>query len=339
MTKYTKFINKKSTLKLIGNESYNERFATFLKYTNQKHTTSAIIKCFVQTLSNNTSLLNKDQLSILDIGCGEGTFATQLLNAIQPVYKNKITYTGIDNNPEFVEKCSIISSPNTTINILEQDAFAEKPNFPPSDVVTSSHTIYYCYNPSDPELSHTKATRFINNAVGTLGKDRIAIMMHEGPGSHYLIGKDFGTSFMPDSTLTIAQICKENNLSVFSIPFTTQLRFPLLSDTSWNSLRNISTATMVAHIPEMQDSVLLMGFLLQQDLRVLEEKGTLSPFIDTIRNTLEQNNGCLVGRSEIQTILSVERTRDFEKTIERCCETVKHQLPMVLASMTPVKER
>lgn len=303
----------------LGNESYDKRFAAFLKCTNQKLLTSKILEHLLQLVSANTDIFSRESLAILDLGCGEGTLAKQLIPVIRPLYQGPLHYTGLDFNENFVnsfqeelKQFQDIKVAASQVDVFDNKAFTQ------ADLVLASHMIYHSYTPSDKEGSSQKAQNFISNIVNALPKDSIAIAIHEASNSDMReIATQSGSELMPDATDVIQSICKNQEIPILDIPFEAKLTFPKLTGQQWDALKSTSTMTTAQYVPEMKEVLHLLGFIIQRDLNEMEEK-ELESFVSEVQNRLDDNNALTI-RSTIQVLLSNERSPEFEEKMKNCC--------------------
>ena len=233
--------------RVIGNESYSERFLTFLGHTNQKIITSRLIEILLSALNAYTGLLDKNIVSMLDFGCGEGTLAKQLIRLLRQLHRKGIHYTGLDHQHGFViaikESLSSLEDPLLKVDAYQANLFSNQPlHASRVDIVVASHMLYYCYDPNDLDISHHKARAFMKTVFDSLLHNSIAIMIHESCESDVReLGTRFGSMIMPDPPGIIDDICQEGQVVRVAIPFQSLLRFPELSDTKWKALESTET--------------------------------------------------------------------------------------------------
>lgn len=326
-----------------GNESYNERFAAFLKHTNQKAITAHILESLLLQLKDKTAILSEDALSVLDVGCGEGTLAKQVVQALRKAYDGNIHYTGLDYNTSFVEKFEAALSvfPSVIVTAKQADAFSAEPfDIASANIALASHMIYHSYLPGDAETSHDKAQCFVTNIIGALKRDSVALMIHEAGNSDMRkLGTTYGSPLMPDAPATIGAIGKKEGVTLMTIPFDAELRFPTLKDKYWNLLKSSANHRLAKQISETNTALLLLGFVVQRDLAALEAEGKLGDFVEDVRSILEANgNNCLIVRSQIQVLLSQEKSLGFDNTVKECCERVTAGIPAIQKQHTLTQE-
>ncbi|MDA0781909.1 MAG: class I SAM-dependent methyltransferase [Rickettsiales bacterium] len=322
--------NYKQEEQKIGNESYDERFATFLKNTNQKTLTAKILESLFTETSKNTDIAKDGSLSVMDVGCGEGTLAKQLIPKLQKAFKDtSISYTGLDYNDNFVKKFveELKEFPGVNISAKKADAFNNEPlEAEKADIIVASHMIYHSYNTSDKEESNKKAGNFVGKIMNKLNNNGIGIMIHEaGSSDMRQIGTNYGSPLMPNATDTIAGICKDSNTRLATIPFEARLNFPTLTAKQWDDLKTVPGMQKAKYNSDMKEAVNLLGFIVQRDLSDLENEKKLPDFVNSVQDKIKDNGGSLVIRSEIQILLSKGISKDFEKAIEECSSCLNEE--------------
>ena len=311
-----------------GAEPYEERFGTFLKNTNQKILTGRIFRQLLETLHISTNMMQANPFTMVDVGCGEGTLSRELLKILRPICQQQIKCVGLDRNRLLLDKFkkSLFGFAKVVSSTIQDDAFGFHPFGGSWHLVVASHVIYHAHDSNDPFRSASRAERFITNVVNSLETNAIAIMVHESKHSDMReLGTRYGSPLMSDAPEVIQSTCRKYNITMQSIPFEAELRFPNLTKRQWGMFEQPKLISIAKQIPELNEALRLLGFTVQRPMNEMDNQ-ELQGLTRDIQERLDENSALCV-RSDMQVLISPERGPWFEKAVQEACDKVRAVVP------------
>jgi hypothetical protein len=318
---------------LEGYFNYNEAFSAFVKGTCQKKDTASIVGVFAKKLQKAQGSLYKNQpIKVADIGCADSVTCLQYLKKMD--YRPGFDYFGIDTNQKFLQEAKIILSHEPIIKkhaLVNSDALSgrltQEKEFASAlfELIFVSHTAYYIKD----VLS---GRRFLEDTIKLLSKKSgIAVFLHED-STHYFRStynkKQFNTLSTPDLLEKSAQGLVTNSNQLKSLSFTSKLHFLPLEEDLWEAAKYPKYYKEFAHNSDFIDTLKKLAFIVQCDLIGLAESGTLTRYIDEMKDILSNNDNCfdLVTRMQI---LAAPQCAFYHKIAMLLKETEK-EIPLIL---------
>lgn len=299
---------------LEGKFDYNEAFKAFLAATNQKAQTADIVGRFLNQLQQrNKETTNNNLIKVADIGCADGAAC---LGYIQSLHCNRdFEYMGIDINDKFLEdaqnklsaeplikKASLING-DILLDGLESIPAEQHHSF---DVIFISHLAYYLQN-ADYSL------QLMKNMSTLLNENGMAIFLHEDSTYHFrsTYNSNYKNVNAPKMLRESAEVL-ENQAQFNEISFTSSLNFKKMSDEQWEAIKNPALYKKFSTLPDMIDNLNKLSFIVQCDLMTLFEEGSLSSYINEMKQILTQNNYCFDLKTTMQVLISSVNTHSNE---------------------------
>jgi SAM-dependent methyltransferase len=321
--------------RIFGNESYDDRFESFLNYTNQKILTGILLENFFANLkSQEVIFAGDDPVKLLDIGCGEGTNATEMAQAIKKTHVCKIDYQGLDYNANFIASTKMrLNRQDIFSSVIANtaDAFSGKTLADNKvDLAIASHVVYHAYDPENKGQENAKVQNFLQGVHSSIAKNGIAILIHESSESDPNKLRDgFDSRLMPNTDMKISQAAETLGLCIRNLAFDTKLNFPALSEDEWAQLKNPSSYKTATFKEGFKQVLNLVGFVVQRDLNDLCKSGQLADFIDGVKSQIDKNGGFLIIKCNMQVLLSNDRDKDVEAKVVSALAATKDQLPNI----------
>lgn len=246
-------------------------YSTFTKYTNQKVITNEVIYKFLTIIYQ----LQKQNCTILDIGCGEGTI-TYLAERFLDTNCNAITYSCIDKEAHFIERTRDKANKLGiyTNLMLIGDCFNNDLNKLPDNttLIIVSHILYYTDD----------IDSFILRLKTKIGPQTMVIFIHESEFSDINIFRSlYQSKVNANVDVTLQQILTKSKLHYTSYTFASKLNLEYKKITPNNIyylLNNSDSDTknlleFIVHLPlEHLDSINLLDFYLKQLTNVLRKQ-------------------------------------------------------------------
>lgn len=261
-------------------------FSTFLKYTNQKKVTAEALKSILveyQSLPN-----TGDNIRFLDIGCGEGELSKHVINTFTD---KKIThFTAIDKDETFLEQTQQDLDAEIDIKMIKADCFDfNYALLTKYELILASNILYYCKDIS----------AFIISSFKALEDNGVYILIHEsGSSTPKTLRKKYKANISGDIPATIKNYTDENKITIRDNEVSSYISFN--SDLS-RLLNGISTANeLKTNIHS--DDYLLLEFIAQTSMEILEHKGYLVNYLEDIELISAQHNNRIPITSSIQIL-------------------------------------
>jgi len=339
-----------------GAFDYAECFESFLnpRFNEQKHRTALELSALFAAFGKRAIHFNADEiLSVLDVGCGQGTMARFLVEAVSRNHKGDLVYYGTDYSESFVEQTRETMRelaqkyPHLKkFEVFQGDAFAGKALLPEgrrAAVALVSHMFYHLYKPEDyPErliyVAPPNAVElgFLQRLAASLEPDGAAVCVHGSKKSDMFdrLSGSYGEA-MPNAAERIAQAAAALKLTLLSIPTVSRLNYPELPDATWERLKDLKNYRELAADSAALRTMELISFALYGagGLRRVSDVGELPKLIDEVRDILKENGGFINIRAAIQVLLSPERTGriDLEKNVREALDEVLAAEPQITA--------
>ena len=249
--------------------NYEEWFKTYLKYSDEK---ISIAKHIGNIISENKfySCLNKKQeIKILDIGCGNGLLTENVINKFNQLFpKKQVQIDALDINDnllnDFRKRFSKYDN-KLNLNAEKQDYFKFWDENKKYDLIIASHVLYYADNLDNALLK-------IFNNLSNEGK--AIIVHHSGQGC---ILSEFRAKYNPLSYANLNQTSKQIKQDDIIQNSLNKQNF------SYKMLKQYFNLK-IPNYRERKDFKNLISFLIDKPYSSLVKEGTIERLLEDIKN-------------------------------------------------------
>lgn len=295
----------------LNQETFDRVFPVFLQHTDEKQKMADGFKQMFEERAKEGWLKQRvAEVSILDLGCGNGDTSKLILEQFQKVFPDKkIFLAGLDNNPaqlaEYTEKMK--SLPNVRLQTLKSDIF--RSSFPEEsiDLIIASHVFYHT---TPDTLSKTLKNLYQSLTPGgryTPG-GVIGLSMLDPTSDFNAIQEQFGHKVTLPSesnpvTTTLTDIkqaidtdpgLKEHTQAS---PYKAHVQFPVKTMNYLQTLQNAVKQPLAS--PDNQTVHDLLTFILHGDLAQLKQQQELQPFLGFVAAKMIKNGLSASGQAQI----------------------------------------
>lgn len=292
---------------LDGIYNYNETFSSFVKGTHQKRDTALVMGVFAKKLrEKQVSLFKQQFVKVADLGCANSATGIQYLTSMN--YPPGFHYFGIDTNRTFIKEAEamLLAEPlikkHTLIhgnalggNLKEKKELASEL----FDFIFISHTAYY--------LTDELACRaFLVDIMKLLSECGIAIFLHENSTCYFRSTYNRNQFNKISTPMFLEQSARTLNTSFNqfeSICFTSKLKFSPMNGELWEAMKHPESYKRFSRVPNFIETLEKLAFIVQRELTGMAQEGSLSDYIDDIREAITTNNNCFDLKTHMQTMV------------------------------------
>lgn len=323
------------TLQILqGTFDYNQAFSAFLRGTNQKRETGSLVGLFARALQEKNILFTgNDTLKVADMGCADSATCLGYFNQMGAAHQ--FEYTGVDINDQFLEDATAKLKAHPSVNqhtVINGDVLvnglAAIPEVPlhSFDLIFISHLAYYLKD-------DVNSQSFVSNMLTLLNDRGMAIFLHED-STHYFrstYNSNYKHINAPELLRESAKGLIDNGAQFNEISFTSELTFDEMTDEQWEVAKDPSRYSDFGHLSGFVDNLNKLAFIVQCDLSKLHQEGSLSSFIDEMKDLLTANHYCFKLTTRMQTLVTPQNQHAVEiggilKGIE-AAQILKHTEP------------
>lgn len=360
--------NKSRTLE--GIIDHNVVFQTFTKQTEQKKTHGLILQSLMQELQNRNILFPfQDQsegddssvdeisttaniVSLVDLGCGDGTTAREMITAFAQVllerraesgqYKGhkmhnttKLRYFGLDASECFVESTRRVLKDiacseyrdilvDSDVDIRQANAVGRDPLLLPKPIdnalLTMGHVLYYANSNSggkNPAKDDVGAV--VANIQRLLGEQSMALFVHSAARCTLGLIRESvaGSVVIARPSVCLSEIVHERGWELVSFVVPYWIQFPRrLTVAQWEDCKNPDQWGLARNKNDSKFTILLelLMFIAQRSLRDLARENKMNTFVDAIQSHLDEHDK-FEGLSDYQILLSPTFGHEEKKMI------------------------
>ena len=172
---------------LDGAIDYGRVFVNFTEYTEQKITHGLIFEAVLRALKERGVVLQAGETThLMDLGCGEGGTACEMIDAINQVHPqgDGVSYYGFDTDERFVASTERLleevkdGKHLRLIKVQQADVLSGK-HFPLAAIdhalVTMGHVLYYAYSNQGEEATRQRIAEVVDSVDlrATLDQDNV----------------------------------------------------------------------------------------------------------------------------------------------------------------------
>src|SRR5499427_2145407 len=298
-----------------GQIDYGRVFVTFTRHTEEKIAHGLIFESLLHALKERGVVLKDGKpSSLVDLGCGEGHTAYEMIEAINRVHPqgDGINYYGLDADERFVRSTERLllkvkgSQRLRIVDVRRANVLGGEP-FPIASIVlaTMGHVLYYAYIPKGgPDETRKNIACIIDCILGLLGRDGICILVHSAQNCALAtLRASVADSVEAKPVRIVADVADKKRLVVMSLIAPFQLWFPRLTPAQWDKTKEpTSYRVESSNDPQFLATLELLTFVAQRSLKSLVQEGQLERFVDALRSQLD-GNAILHGLSDYQILL------------------------------------
>ncbi len=322
---------------LFGGIDYGRVFLTFAKCTDEKIAHGLIFEALLHALKEQGVVLRDGQpTTLVDLGCGEGNTACEMIDAITRVHPrgDGVNYYGLDADVRFVLSTERLltevkkSKHLRTINVQRADVLSGKPlPFPSMDHVlaTMGHVLYYAHSDKGKEQTKRNIAGVVDSVIEILGQNGICLFVHSaGHCPLANLRASVADSVEAKPARFIAEIAQEKRLDVVSFIAPYKLYFPRLIPEQWEECKEPSSYDLLRNSKEPRFVLTpeLLTFIAQRGLKGLAHERKLDRFVDELKAQVDAD-GAFVGLSDYQLMLSRRHSPELGESVEAAvCKVV-----------------
>jgi SAM-dependent methyltransferase len=328
---------------LEGGIDYGRVFFTFTEHTDQKLIHGLIFQALLQALKERGVLLRDGQPTVLvDLGCGDGTTAREMIDAINRVHPrgSGIDYYGLDADERFVLGTARLlnevrrSKHLRVIDVRRADVLAGEPlPIPPMDHVlaTMGHVLYYAHSREGKDQTRTRIAAIVDGVTALLGRDGLCVFVHNADDCSLATLRASVTPPVEAKPAGIlADIAEAKQLVVVSFTAPFKVHLPRLASEQWDETKEPSSygAPRNSHDPRFVETLEVLTFIAQRDLRGLAAQGVLGAFVDELRAQIDPA-GAFDGVCNYQLMLPRMRSPGLREHVEAAVRQVEQSLDRI----------
>jgi len=327
---------------LNGEIDYGRVFITFTKHTDSKIAHGLILEALLRALLQRGVLLRDGRpTALVDLGCGEGHTACEMIDAINRVHPrgDGVNYYGLDADQRFVLATDrLLNVKNSkqlrVIDVRQADVLDGKPlPIVSMDHVlaTLGHVLYYAHSREGRDQTRKNIAAIVDSVMELLGQDSLCLFVHSADNcSLATLRASVTTSVEARPAGLVADVARSKRLVVasFSVPFS--IHFPRLTSEQWDDIREPPSyrAARNCDDPRFVATLELLTFIAQRDVRSLMGQGALGTFVDAVRAQID-SAGTFTGVSDYQLMLSRKQSPELKEHVELAVLQVEQSLDRI----------
>ncbi len=312
-----------------GQIDHGRVFVTFTRHTDQKITHGLLFESLLRALKERGVILKAGQpTTLVDLGCGEGRTAYEMIDAINRVHPQDhgVNYYGLDDDDRFVRSTEkaleAVQGPQRlrVINVQRANVLQGEP-LPVATMddvlLTLGHVLYYTHSPAGRDETRRRIVGVLERVLALLGRDGLCLLNHNAHHCQLAtLRASVANSVEARPTSIVAEIAEEKRLSVMSLFAPFRLGFPRLTPIQWQKTKEATSYQAEAQRdPRFLTALELLSFVAQRSLNSLAQEQKLATFVDKLTSTLDCD-GVLHGCSEYQLLLSPRQSPGFREGVE-----------------------
>jgi SAM-dependent methyltransferase len=326
-----------------GQIDYGRVFVTFTRHTDQKIAHGLILASLLHALKERGVVLKDGKpTTLVDLGCGEGHTAFEMIEAINHVHPqgSGLNYYGLDADDRFVrstERLMLeIKGPQRlrTIDVRRANVLGGEPwPFGTIDDVlaTMGHVLYYAYSPKGADETRKKIAAIVDCIVGLLGRDGLCVLAHSAQNCPLAtLRAAVANCVEAKPPRLVADVADEKRLLVMSLIVPYRLCFPRLTPKQWEKTKDPAYyRAESSNDPQFMATLELLTFVAQRGLKGLAQEGKLKRFVDELKSQLD-DDAVLPGLSDYQILLSPRQSSEFRACVEAALRQVEQSRDQIL---------
>jgi SAM-dependent methyltransferase len=328
---------------LSGDIDYGRVFITFTKHTDSKIAHGLILEALLRALQQRGVLLRDGKPTVLvDLGCGEGHTACEMIDAINRVHPrgDGVNYYGLDADQRFVLATDRLlnevkdSKHLRVIDVRQADVLDGKP-LPIASMdhvlATLGHVLYYAHSREGKDQTRRHIAAIVDSVTELLGQDSLCLFVHSADNcSLATLRASVTTSVEARPAGLVADIARSKRLVVASFSVPSSVHFPRLTSEQWDDIREPPSyrAARNCHDPRFVATLELLTFIAQRDLRSLAVQGALGTFVDALRAQID-SAGTFTAVSNYQLMLSKKHSPGLKEHVELAVLQVEQSLDRI----------
>lgn len=327
---------------LEGDIDYGRVFVTFTKHKEQKIAHGLIVESLLRALKDRGVVLKDGQpTTLVDLGCGEGHSARQMIDAISRVHPqgDGVNYYGLDADDRFVRNTErLLLEVKTSqrlgiVKIQSWNLFADQslPIATMDDVlVNMAHLLYYAHDTRE-EQTRERIAGTIDRVVALLGRDGLCLLAHSATDCPLAtLRATVADCVEAKPPRLVSDIADDNRIVLVSMVAPYRVCFPHLTQKQWDQIKEPASYLEESRLdPRFVTTLELLTFVAQRGLKGLAQEKKLEPFIDGVRDQLDAD-GNLHALSDYQILLSEHRSLKFRESVEAAVRQCQSSLDEIV---------
>ena len=314
---------------LEGDINYGRVFVTFTKHTEQKIAHGLIIESLLRALKDRGVVLKDGQpTTLVDLGCGEGHTAFQMIDAINRVHPQGegVNYYGLDADDRFVRSAKRLLleikelQRLRIIEVQRWNLLGDEP-LPLSTMddvfVNMAHVLYYAHSTKGVSETRKRIAGIIDRIVGLLGRDGLCLLAHSATDCPLAnLRATVADSVEAKPPCIVAEVADEKRIVLMSMIAPYRVCLPRLTQKQWDKIKDpASYREESSHDPRFMTMLGLLTFVAQRGLKGLAQEQKLERFVDGLKSLLDAD-GDLHALSDYQILLSQHQSTEFKESVE-----------------------
>ncbi len=311
-----------------GDIDYGRVFVVFTKHTEQKIAHGLIIESLLHALKGREVVLRDGQpTTLVDIGCGEGHTALQMIDAINRVHPqgDGVNYYGLDADDRFVrstERLLLEVKDSQRLRIIEVQGWnlLEKDPLPIATmddaIVNMAHVLYYAHSTKGLDETRKRIAGIIDRVVRLLGRDGLCLLAHSATDCPLAtLRATVADSVEAKPPRIVADVADEKRIVMMSMIAPYRVCFPRLTQKQWDKIKEPASYREESGCdPRFMTTLELLTFVAQRGLKGLAQEQKLERFVDGLKSQLDAD-GNLHALSDYQILLSQNQSTEFKESV------------------------
>ena len=321
-------------LTVCGEFDYKKAYTTFFNDTTEVLDAKRIISCFFKKIKNQSVYAHsKEPLNITDIGCSDGQTSLGYLKSLE--YKHGFNYYGIDiNKPSLNEaqKLLLLDKSIKNLSLINQDAFDEDitkmKEFEGKkfDLIFVSHSAYFI-GYTDDFKSIVPHSKFISDISNLLSEKGMAFFIHGN--SFFKLRRKYSGVYVRNTPCFLEQATPSHLKHLKVLKFNSKLSFEEIDERLWEEIKHPNNYRIYGENVKFLRTLEKISFIINRSLREMEKEGTLSSFINEIKETVFENHNTFPITSFFQVV--VPPSCNFTHQIVKALDETEKDLPDLFA--------
>jgi len=328
---------------LDGGIDYGRVFVTFTRHTDQKIAHGLIFRALLNAWKERGVLLRDEQPTVLvDLGCGEGQTACEMIDAINRVHPRGggVDYYGLDADERFLRGTQRLlnevraSQRLRVVDVRRADVLGGTP-LPLASMdqalATMGHVLYYAHSGEGRDQTRRNIAAIVDGVARLLGQDSLCLFVHNADSCPLAtLRASVTTSVEAKPAGIAADVAKAKELVVTSFAAPFKVHFPRLAPGQWEDTKEPSRygAVRNCHDARFVATLELLTFIAQRDLGSLAAQGVLALFVDELRAQID-SAGAFAGVSNYQLMLSRVQSSGLKGLVEDAVRQVGRSLERI----------
>ncbi|MGJ0515525.1 MAG: hypothetical protein ACR65O_07235 [Methylomicrobium sp.] len=280
--------------------------------------------------------------TLVDLGCGEGHTAYEMIEAINRVHPqgHGVNYYSLDADDRFVRSTKRLLlmvkgfQRLKVINVQCANVLGTEPlPFASTDdvLVSMGHVLYYAYSPKGAGETRKCISSLLDRVICLQGRDGICLLVHNAEHCPLAtLRASVADCVEAKPARIVTDIADEKQLAVMSLIAPFQLCFPRLSPKQWDQIKQPACYREASsNDPQFIPTLELLTFVAQRSLKSLAQEQKLECFIDDVKSQLD-DNAVLHGLSDYQLLLSKHQSAGFKERVEAALQQSEYSLERIV---------